>query len=339
MRIALDAMGGDHAPAVTVAGAVEAARKSSHQIVLVGREDAISAELKKFPSVPASISIQHASEVVMMDEPPAQAVRQKRDSSLVVCSRLVSEGKADAFASAGNSGAAMAGALLNLGRIPGVIRPAIMTVFPNLYGRCAILDVGANADCKPKNLVQFAVMGKIYMQDVYGCDNPRVGLLSIGEEETKGNELVLDSHELLRKSHLNFIGNIEGSDIVKGTADVIVCDGFVGNIVLKFGEGVFSMILKLVKEELKAHPFAWAALPFLWPVFKDLSKKMDYSEIGGALLLGVNGVCIISHGKSNAKAICNTILTAARFAEVKVNKGIEQEIAKLEDSDKTVVMS
>ncbi|MCX5778059.1 MAG: phosphate acyltransferase PlsX [Elusimicrobia bacterium] len=339
MRIALDAMGGDHAPAVTVAGAIEAARTSSHSIILVGKEDVLAAELKKHAVVPSTISLQHASEVITMDESPAQAVRQKRDSSLAVCSRMVADGKADAFASAGNSGAAMASALLYLRRIPGVIRPAIMTVFPTLTGHIAILDVGANTDCKPKNLVQFAVMGKTYFQDVFSVANPRVGLLSIGEEESKGNELVLETHELLRKTSLNFIGNVEGGDIAKGTADVIVCDGFVGNIVLKFGEGVAEMILKLVKEEFKAHPFAWAALPFLWPVLKDIKKKMDYSEYGGALLLGVDGVCVISHGKSNAKAIKNSVFAAAQFAEKNINKAIAKEITRLEEIEKSTVIS
>lgn len=339
MRIALDAMGGDHAPAVTVAGAIDAARSSTHQIILVGKEDILAAELKKHASVPETISITHASEVVSMDESPAQAVRQKRDSSLAVCSRLVADGKADACASAGNSGAAMASALLYLRRIPGVVRPAIMTVFPTLTGRCAILDVGANTDCKPKNLVQFALMGSTYFQDVFSVAKPRVGLLSIGEEQTKGNELVLETHELLKKTQLNFIGNVEGCDIAKGTADVIVCDGFVGNIVLKFGEGVAEMILKLVKDELKAHPFAWAALPFLWPVMKDIKKKMDYSEYGGALLLGVDGVCVISHGKSNAKAIKNSILAAARFAELNINRAIAKEISQLDEIEKATVLS
>ncbi|MGA2090121.1 MAG: phosphate acyltransferase PlsX [Endomicrobiales bacterium] len=339
MRIALDAMGGDHAPAVTVAGAIDAARKSSHHIILVGKEDILSEELKKHSSVPSTISLQNASEVITMDESPAQAVRQKRDSSLAVCCRLVADGKADAFSSAGNSGATMASALLYLRRIPGVMRPAIMTVFPTLTGRCAILDVGANTDCKPKNIVQFAVMGKTYFQDVFTVANPRVGLLSIGEEESKGNELVLEAHELLRKTPLNFIGNVEGGDIPKGTADVIVCDGFVGNIVLKFGEGVAEMILRLVKDELKAHPFAWAALPFLWPVLKDIKKKMDYSEYGGALLLGVDGVCVISHGKSSAKAIQNSILAAARFAEMNINNAIAKEIANLDEIEKSAVIS
>lgn len=333
MRIALDAMGGDNAPAVTVEGAIHAARQSSHHIILVGKEDVLTSELKKHQKIPSSISLQHASEAIDMDESPAQAVRQKKDSSMAVCARLVADGKADAFASAGNSGAVMANALLYLRRIPGVNRPAIMTVFPTLTGRCAILDVGANAECKPKNLVQFAVMGKIYFQDVFSIANPRVGLLSIGEEETKGNELVLAAHDLLKRSHLNFIGNVEGRDITKGRADVIVCDGFVGNVVLKFGEGVAEMILKLVKDELKAHPFAWAALPFLWPVLKDIKKKMDYSEYGGALLLGVDGVCVISHGRSNAKAIKNSVFAAARFAEKNVKGAIASEIAKLEASE------
>jgi glycerol-3-phosphate acyltransferase PlsX len=230
----------------------------------------------------------------------------------------------------GNSGAAMASALLNLKRIPGVSRPAITTVFPSIAGLGVVLDAGANVDCKPKHLLQFAVMGKIFVEKVYGIKNPRVGLLSIGEEEGKGNELTLATYELLKKTELNFVGNVEGRDITKGTADVFVCDGFVGNVVLKFGEGVAEMMLKLVKQELKAHPLAWFSLPFLWAALKDLRTKVDYTEYGGAPLLGVDGVCIIGHGGSNEKAVKNALRTAAEFAERNVNKEIAQEITKYE---------
>lgn len=330
MRVALDAMGGDHAPAVTVAGAVLAAKEYGHEVVLVGPESILKTELEKHKTAGLPVSIHHASEVIGMDEQPAQAVRQKKNSSIVVAAQLTADHKVDAFVSAGNSGAAMASALLNLKRIPGVSRPAITTVFPTVSGICVLLDVGANVDSKPKHLMQFAVMGKIFVEKVLGIQNPKLGLMSIGEEEGKGNELTLATYELLKKSGLNFVGNIEGRDVPKGKADVIICDGFVGNIVLKFGEGVAEMIFKLVKEELKDHPIAWAALPFLWPALKDLRKKLDYTEHGGAPLLGVDGVCIIGHGGSNAKAIKNAIRVGAQFAEKNVNKEIAQEIAKYE---------
>lgn len=330
MRLSLDAMGGDHAPAVTVDGAVQAARISGHEIILVGKQDLLAAELKKHDTTGLKISIHHASEVIEMDESPAQAVRQKKDSSLAVAARLCAEGKAEAFISAGNSGATMASALLYMGRLRGISRPAIATLFPTLAGPCAVLDVGANADCKPKHLQQFAIMGKVYMQEVFAIRAPRVGLLSIGEEESKGNELTLASFPLLKEAPINFIGNVEGRDIPNGTADVVVCDGFVGNIVLKLAEGISSMIIKLVKQEMKAHPVAWISLPFLWLAIKGLKKKLDYSEYGGAPLLGIDGVCIMAHGRSNAKAVKNALFVAARFAEKNVNDEIKREVENLE---------
>ena len=328
MRIALDAMGGDHAPVVTVEGAVLAARSSDNEIILVGREPALKTELAKYETKKLPISIYHCEEIVEMDESPAQAVRQKKDSSVVVAARLASEGKADAFVSAGNSGAAMASALLNMKRLPGVSRPAIVTVFPTITGACAMLDVGANVDCKPKHLLQFAIMGSIYMKEIFGIERPRIGLLSIGEEETKGNELSLSALALLKESGLNFAGNCEGRDITGGNFDIVVCDGFVGNVLLKFGEGVTEMMLKLVKQEFKAHPLAWASLPFLWAALKDLRKKVDYTEQGGAPLLGVDGVCMIGHGRSNSKAIKNAILAASGFAAKNINTEIAAEIEK-----------
>jgi glycerol-3-phosphate acyltransferase PlsX len=321
-------MGGDYAPEVTVAGAVQAAKVTKSEIILVGKEDAIKAELAKHNTTGLNISIQHASESIEMEETPAQAVRQKKDASLCVAARLVAEGKAQALVSAGNSGAAMASALLYMRRLPGVSRPAITTVFPSVSGQCALLDVGANVDCKPRHLLQFAIMGSVYMEKIFGIDRPRVGLLSIGEEDTKGNELSLATFELLKKTDLNFVGNIEGRDITNGKADVTVCDGFVGNVILKFGEGVTGMMLKFVKSEFRSHPMAWFSLPFLWAALKDLRKKVDSAEYGGAPLLGVNGVCIISHGSSNAKAVMNALLVAERFAEKNVNDEIANALAK-----------
>lgn len=328
MILALDAMGGDNAPSVTVEGAVAAAKQYKHEIVLVGKESVLKAELSKYKIKKLPISIQNASEIIEMHEQPAQAVRQKKDSSLNVAAQLVANKKADALISAGNSGATMASALLHLRRSSGVNRPAIATILPNMMGICLLLDVGANADCKPKHLLQFALMGKIYLEEIFNITNPRVALLSIGEEESKGNELTLASLELLKKININFVGNLEGGDIPKGKADVIVCDGFVGNIVLKFGEGLAEMMLKLVRKEFKAHPIAWASLPFLWTALKGLRKQVDYSEYGGAPLLGVDGICIISHGSSNAKAIKNALRVAALSVEKNLNNVISSEIQK-----------
>lgn len=330
MRIVLDAMGGDHAPGVTVQGAVDAARQYGHEIILTGPRETLEKELLKYDVKKLPLSIHTTTETITMDDLPAQAVRQKKDSSMVVAARLVAEKKGDAFISAGNSGAAMASALLCLGRIPGISRPAIATLLPTIRGVSVVLDVGANVDCKPKHLLQFALMGKIYMEQVYSVKNPKVGLLTIGTEQTKGNELTLATYDILKKTDLNFIGNIEGNDITKGTVDVVVCDGFIGNIVLKFGEGVAGMMLNLVKQEFKAHPIAWASLPFLWPALNDLRKKVDYTEYGGAPLLGVDGVCIIGHGSSNAKAIKNAVHVGALAAQTKLNTLISADIARYE---------
>ncbi len=330
MRLALDAMGGDHAPAVTIAGALLAAREFSYDIVLVGPEKIIREELAKHKNIGSlPITVVNADEVIGMDENPALAVRQKKNSSMAVAARMVADGKADAFVSAGNSGAAMATSLFTMGRIPGVSRPAITTLFPTLRGMSAVLDVGANVDCKPMHLQQFAIMGKLYYKDVFGVENPKVGLLSIGEEDSKGNELSLATFDLLKKTNdLNFIGNVEGRDIPKGTADVVICDGFVGNIVLKLAEGIGEMMFSLIKNGMKAHPFAWAGIPFLWAALKDIKKRVDPSEYGGAPLLGVDGICIIGHGGSNEKAIKNALRAAARAAQAKVHIDIAEEIKK-----------
>lgn len=331
MIIALDAMGGDNAPVSTVEGAILAAKESDNKVLLVGPEKVLSEELlkhqKKHNITALNIEIVNATQVIGMDEHPAKAVRQKKDSSLSVCARLVADGKADAFVSMGNSGAAMAAALFYLKRIEGVLRPAISTAFPTIGEMCIIADVGANVDCKPEHLLQFALMANIYCKGV-GIKNPRVGLVSIGEEDTKGNELTLEAFKLIKNTDLNFIGNIEGRDIPKGNADVVICDGFVGNVILKFGEGLAAMMLKLVKKGLKQHPIAWASLPFLWLAIKDLRKKVDYSEFGGAPLLGVNGVCIIGHGRSDGKAVKNAILAGASAAKQDVTSEIKEAIAK-----------
>ncbi|MDR3244743.1 MAG: phosphate acyltransferase PlsX [Elusimicrobiota bacterium] len=330
MIIALDAMGGDEAPQSTVEGAVLAAKQLDAKILLVGNEKLIIQELlkhqKRHSVSSLDIEILNASEVIAMDEHPAKAIRNKKDSSLSICAKIAGEGKADAFISMGNSGAVMAAALFYLKRIESVLRPAIATPFPTATGHCIIADAGANMDCKPEHLFQFAVMAESYSRVVMGIENPKVGLVSIGEEETKGNELTLAAYKMLKKADLNFIGNIEGRDISKGAADVVVCDGFVGNVILKFGEGLAEMMLKLVKKGFKDHPIAWASLPFLWLAVRDLMKKVDYSEMGGVPLLGVNGVCIIGHGRSNAKAVKNALIAGANAVKHNFKNSIEEAL-------------
>jgi glycerol-3-phosphate acyltransferase PlsX len=337
MIIALDAMGGDHAPEEVVKGAVLAAKTSKHKILLVGPERTVAQELlkhhKRYNVTSLDIEIVNATEVISMADHPAQAVRQKKDSSLVVCAKLVAEGKADAFATMGNTGAAMAASLFYLKRIDGVLRPAISTAFPTAEDFCIIADVGANVDCKPEHLLQFAIMASIYCEKILGIEKPRIGVASIGEEDTKGNELSLAAFNLIKKTDLNFIGNIEGKDIPRAKADVIICDGFVGNLLLKFGEGIAEMMLKLIKKGFKNHPIAWASLPFLWAALSDLRKKTDYGEFGGAPLLGVNGICLIGHGRSDAKAVKNAVLSAAKAAERDLIRSIKETIAKYRVED------
>ncbi|MDR3307226.1 MAG: phosphate acyltransferase PlsX [Endomicrobium sp.] len=334
MIIALDAMGGDFAPVSTVEGAILAAKESGsgYKILLVGPEKLLAEEMSKYAKrynvASLDIEIVNATEIVFMDEHPAKAVRQKKDSSLSVCAKFVADGKADAFVSMGNSGAVMAAALFYLKRIDGVLRPAISTTFPTIDGHCIIADMGANVDCKPEYLLQFGIMASLFCEKITGIKRPRVGLVSVGEEDTKGNELTLAAFELLKKADINFVGNVEGRDIPKSKADVVICDGFVGNVILKFGEGLAEVLFKLIRQALKKHPVAWASLPFLWFVIKDLRKKVDYSECGGAPLLGVDGVCIVGHGSSNCKAVKNAIFAGAKAAEHNLTKDIKKAIAK-----------
>lgn len=332
MILALDAMGGDKAPDINVEGAILAVKQTNNEVMLVGKESIIYAQLEKwsnkykFPK--EKITVVNATEVIEMGEHPANAARHKKDSSMAVCCKLVADKKADAFVSMGNSGAAMAVSLLYLKRIPGVSRPVISVPFPTLNGRCIIVDAGANVDCKPEHLLQFAIMGNIYAKNVMGVKNPKVAVLSIGEEETKGNELTLETSKLLQKTNLNFIGNIEGGDVPKAKADIIVCDGFVGNIFLKTSEGIAEMVSKFIKNSIKSNPLYWGAAPFLKLAMKKVKKKIDYDDVGGAPLLGINSPCIIGHGKSNSKAVKNALIAAAKFAENNINKKIEEEINK-----------
>ena len=334
MKIALDAMGGDNAPEVEVRGAVAAAKEFGIEVVLVGDEEKIKAELHsymlKFKIKKLPISIVHAAEFVTMSDSPTEAYKQKKNSSLAVAIQLVKEGKADAVVSMGNTGAVMTHALFMLGRIKNVARPAIATFFPSLNGKCLLLDVGANADNKPKHLLQFAVMGSVYLKYTGEFDNPRIGLLSVGEEEKKGNELTSEAAKLIRATNLNFIGNVEGRDLVGDKADVIVCDGFIGNIVLKFAESVASRFFQILKKELQnSSIFIKFGALLVKPVFKGVLKKTDYAEHGAAPLLGIDGQVFIGHGSSSVKAIKNAINAAAKSVTAKVNMHIAEEIQKL----------
>lgn len=333
MKVAIDAMGGDHAPEEILLGAMAAVKDYGCDIVLVGDETLLKEAMRKHGVREGEhIFVHHASEVIDMHESPGAAVRKKRDASVVVATRLVKEGECAAVISAGSTGAAVAAALFGLGRLPKIERATIATPIPNLTGTTMLLDSGANVDSKPKHLVQSAIMGSIYAQYVLGVENPRVGLLSIGEEETKGNELTLSTYPLLSQvQNINFIGNVEGRDIPKGSVDVVVCDGFVGNVVLKFGEGLASAIMRLLKDAVQQSGFfTKMASLMLLPVMKRLRKKLDYAEYGGAPLLGVNGCCIICHGSSKAKAIKNAVRVAKEFTEQQVATHISEMIAKEE---------
>ncbi|NLY75454.1 MAG: phosphate acyltransferase PlsX [Firmicutes bacterium] len=328
MKIAIDAMGGDYAPEEVVKGAILACRELDASVILVGDENLISAILDKQSISGLKLEICHTTEVIGMDEHPAVAVKKKKDSSLVVANRLVKEGKASAVISAGNTGAAMSASLLTLGRIKGINRPAIASPMPTAAGVSVLLDAGANADCDPENLAQFALMGSIYAEKVFGIRNPRVGLLSIGEEETKGNKLTVAAHQLLKNSGLNFIGNIEGRHVHNGECDVIVCDGFVGNIVLKLSEGLAGVLIGQIKTAFTQNPLALAGAFLAKNAFTSIKRKMDYTEYGGAPLLGLNGISMISHGRSNAKAIKNAIKAAIKA----VNEDIVTTIASAQTS-------
>lgn len=325
IRIALDAMGGDRGLPVNVEGALLAKKEMGHEILLVGDQKMIEQELSHHGAA-GQFLIHHAPTVIGMHEKPAEACRAKKDSSIMQCAEIVSQGKADALISAGNSGATMAASLWHLRRLPGVSRPAIAAIFPTLEGNAVLLDVGANVDCKPKHLLQFAIMGSVYSRAVFGIASPRVGLLTIGEEEGKGNELTVQTHPLLQSSGLNYLGHLEGRDLPEGNADVFVCDGFVGNVLLKFGEGLASAVLKLIKNEVRKHPLAIFGRVLLKGAFKELIKKTDPSEFGGAPLLGVNGVALIAHGGSDVKAVKNSVRTAAAFVEKGINRQISDQI-------------
>lgn len=344
-RIAIDAMGGDYAPKEIVEGAVWAAMDYDVQIELVGKEDAIKRELKKIRRYGIrsnrggffkktirvnldnlDIKITHAQEIIEMDEAPGQAIRKKRKSSIVLAVNAVATGSSDAVVAAGSTGAAMASALFGLGRLPGIERPAIATTLPTMKKPLVLLDVGANSSCTPEMLYQFAVMGSTFAKQVYGYENPKVGILNIGEEASKGNELVVQTYKMLEESKdgINFIGNIEGKEIFYGDCDIIVCDGFVGNVALKIIEGSSTMLFKMIKEEftqdLASKFIGFLARPFM----KKIYSRINYEEFGGALLLGVKGITVISHGRSTSYAIKNAVRVAKEAVESEVNRKIAE---------------
>jgi phosphate acyltransferase len=328
ITIAVDAMGGDHAPRPEVEGSVLAARELGVRVLLVGQPAAVRAELSKHAPANLPIEVIPASEVITMEDHPVQAFRKKKDSSVHVAARLVREAKADGLVSAGNTGAVMTVAKFLLGTLESVDRVALAAPFPNAKGGVSVLlDVGANVDSRPEHLVQFAVMGEVYYRATFGHRRPRVGLLSVGSEEMKGNELTREVYTRLKKSPVQFVGNVEGGDLFSGDVDVIVCDGFIGNVALKICEGLAVSIFDLLKKSLKSTLVSQVGAVLSQGAFKGLKKTIDYTEYGGAPLLGVRGVCVIGHGRSNANAFKNAIRVAAGLARARSNEKIELELS------------
>ncbi len=329
MKIVLDAMGGDLGPPANVEAAVSAAREYGFEIVLVGKQEVIRPLLVQNNTANLTLPVVNATEVIEMDEHPAAAVKTKKNSSMAVGMNMVKRGEADAFVTMGNTGGAFATALFNLGRIRGIQRAALSTAYPTIKGWSLILDIGANADCKPEYLVQFALMGSLHAERVMNIRKPRVALVSNGEEETKGSQLVQETHQLLKKTPINFIGNAEGKDIPAGMADVYVTDGFTGNVIIKLSEGLGSMIKQMLREEItRTAPGKIGGL-LIKDAVKRMSQRTDYEEIGGAPLLGVDGVVIIGHGRSNARAIKSALRVAAQAVEKGVVEAIEKGLDAL----------
>ncbi len=328
--IAVDAMGGDHAPQSEVEGALLAAREHGVRVLLVGQEDVLRAELARHKTDGLPVEVLAASQVIAMGENPIRALRKKRDSSLHVAARSAKEGRADGVVTAGNTGAAMAIVKTALGMLPGVDRPALASVFPTKRGTPSVLlDVGANVDCKPQHLQQFAIMGEVYYRAMFGEPCPRVGLLSIGEEASKGNEVVRETHRRLKESSLSFdfVGNVEGRDVYTGDVHVVVCDGFIGNVALKISEGLVDALVSMLKEALGSTLSAKVGSLLSRQAYENFKKRVDYTESGGVPLLGIKGVCVICHGRSNANAIKNAIRVAADFSSRGINEKIERDLA------------
>jgi glycerol-3-phosphate acyltransferase PlsX len=340
VRIGIDAMGGDSAPSTEVDGARQAALElqGAAELVLVGEEDRIHRYLDREEARRLGIKVEHTTQRVSMAESAALAYRRKQDSSIGVAARMLRDGRLDALVSAGNTGAVVASVMLSVGRIPGVHRPAIAVLIPTPGGHTILLDVGANSDAKPQHLLQYAVMGKVYAQSIFGVESPRIGLLNIGEEDSKGSELAVQAWKLMNdaKPNLNFIGNVEGRDVLRGTADVVVCDGFTGNVILKFAESVVGLILQTVRREVRGKLTYRLGALLLKPVFRRMKSRLNYEEYGGAPLLGVNGICVISHGSSSPLAIKNAIRVAAEAARRRIHLRIQEELDR-EPSERQIL--
>jgi glycerol-3-phosphate acyltransferase PlsX len=331
IKIAVDSMGSDNSPFSEVEGAIQAAKAFGVHVILVGKESLLTPLLKESGGEGlSSIEIRNATQVISMEEPPTSAIRKKKDSSIRVAAELVRDKVASGLVSAGNTGAVMAISKMVFGAVPGVDRPALAAILPTLAGHAVVLDVGANITCKPRHLVQFAVMGHLFSRKIVGITSPRVGLMSVGEEESKGNELTKEVYRALKQLHLNFIGNVEGRDLYNGRADVIVCDGFTGNVALKTSEGLIEAVLKLLKDELSRNLKAKLGALLSQQSFKRLKKRLDYAEYGGAPLLGLRGASIICHGRSSSHAIKNAIRVAKEYAENQVNAKLEDELSHID---------
>lgn len=333
MHIAVDAMGGDFAPEATVAGAFEAAVELGVSILLVGQREILEDRLHHLGDHGGRIEVVHASEVVGMDEPAITPIRKKRDSSIRVCAELVKAGRAQALVTAGNTGAAMIVAKTVIGAVQGVDRPALAAVLPNPHGNTVVLDVGANIDSKPAYLRQFAVMGYFYAQEVLGTESPRVGLMSIGEEEGKGTDLTRQVFNEMQEGGFNFVGNVEGSDVFNGAVDVVVCDGFVGNVILKSAESLAEAVASMMRHELDRSWTARLGYLLARPAFARFRRRVDYREYGAAPLLGVEGGCFVGHGRSNSKAVRNSIRRAVEFCEADLHRKIRDKVAELHNRE------
>ncbi|MBB6696161.1 phosphate acyltransferase PlsX [Clostridium algidicarnis] len=330
MKIAVDGMGGDNSPRIVVEGSIQALKEFEDlQIIITGKQNEINKELSKYEYDKNKITVVNATEVIDTNDHPVMAIRRKKDSSLVKALNLVKNNEADAIISAGSTGAFMAGSLFIVGRINGIDRPALAPIMPGKNGKFMVVDCGANVDCKPNNLVQFAHMGKIYFENVLGVKNPSIGLVNIGVEEEKGNELTKATYKLLKNEAINFVGNIEPRDVPSGNTDIVVCDGFVGNTILKMYEGVSSSIFDVLKSEIMSSTRTKIGGLLLKPIFKEFKTKFDYKEYGGAAFIGVKGICIKAHGSSDGKALKNAIKQAIIFYDNKIIEKISNEIESL----------